>query len=104
MQSDRLLLSPFMTTMMLYLLFCLTSFVKADSERLSSYLAAHPVQTTSAAPAVLIEDSIEAELTKTALSQCPVDCSNTGPDAGAWSVYSNLDRLSMCNETMLVAV
>lgn len=34
-------------------------------------------------------------------SLCPVACSDAGPDPAAWTLYSNMDRLRACNETLV---
>jgi chitinase len=78
--------------------------VNGGSDRLSSYLAAHPVATESAAaaPASISANALAPELVSLALSHCPAGCDESGSSPGNWTLYPRLGRLSMCNQTMLL--
>lgn len=76
--------------------------IENGSEKLASYLAAHPLATTSAAPAAISNNTLAPELVDLVLSRCPAGCNESGLNSGNWTLYPRLGRLSMCNETMLL--
>lgn len=78
--------------------------VEGGSDKLSSYLAAHPVATKSAAaaPASISANALAPELVNLVLSHCPAGCGESGSSPGNWTLYPRLGRLSMCNQTMLL--
>lgn len=76
--------------------------IEGGSDKLSSYLAAHPVQTKSAVPAAIKDNTLAPELVKLVLSHCPAGCDESGSNPGNWTLYPRLGRLSMCNQTMLL--
>ncbi|KAI8187925.1 Killer toxin subunits alpha/beta [Colletotrichum sp. SAR 10_75] len=76
--------------------------IENGSEKLASYLAAHPLATTSAAPAAISNNTLASELVDLVLSRCPAGCNESGLNSGNWTLYPRLGRLSMCNETMLL--
>ncbi|KAK4197626.1 family 18 putative glycoside hydrolase [Triangularia verruculosa] len=79
--------------------------VNGGSDRLSSYLAAHPIATKSAAAAPrasISANTLDPKLVNLALSHCPAGCDESGSSPGNWTLYPRLGRLSMCNQTMLL--
>jgi chitinase len=76
--------------------------IEGGSDRLSSYLAAHPVPTNSAVLTAISNDTIAPTLANLALSHCPARCDESGSNPGNWTLYPRLGRLSICNETMLL--
>lgn len=78
--------------------------VNGGSDRLKSYLAAHPIATKSAAavPVSISATALAPELVNLALSHCPAGCDESGSSPGNWTLYPRLGRLSMCNQTMLL--
>ncbi|KAK2028159.1 glycoside hydrolase [Colletotrichum zoysiae] len=61
--------------------------IENGSEKLASYLAAHPIATSSAAPAAISNNTLAPELVDLVLSRYPAGCNK---------------RLSICNNTMLL--
>ncbi|RDW81617.1 class V chitinase Chi100 [Aspergillus mulundensis] len=78
--------------------------VEGGSHKLSSYLVAHPVETTSATavPVPISANALAPELMTSAISHCPSACVESGSNPGNWTLYPRLGRLSMCNQTMLL--
>ena len=76
--------------------------IEGGSDKLSSYLAVHPVPMKSVVPTAISGDTIAPKLVKLALSHCPAGCDESGSNPGNWTLYPRLGRLSMCNETMLL--
>lgn len=76
--------------------------IEGGSDKLSSYLAAHPISTTSAIPAAISSNTLAPELVNLVLSHCPTGCNESGSNPGNWTLYPRLGRLSMCNQTMLL--
>jgi chitinase len=91
----------------LLLAYLVTAVSVPDS--LSSYLAAHPISTTSGdltkAPVALSNLSTKAlppVVANSARSRCPASCDDAGLDPINWTVYHDVNRLSWCNKTMLL--
>jgi chitinase len=91
----------------LLLAYLVTAVSVPDS--LSSYLAAHPISTTSGdltkAPVDLSNLSTKAlppVVANSARSRCPASCDDAGLDPINWTVYHDVNRLSWCNQTMLL--
>lgn len=84
------------------------------SNALSAYLKASPLTTSSVAistqtpdlaslKAAVIAGNYTSRLSNVTRSRCPVSCNSAGTlNSTAWSVYHSLDRLSLCNESMLL--
>lgn len=82
----------------------------AANSGLESYLAAHPVSTSTLASISSIQspsiESVQAQIKKpsatsnTARVRCPTSCSGSKPNN--WTVYHDVDRLALCNQTMLL--
>ena len=90
---------------------CLSEVNQAEvASSLSAYLAANPIITrhaTQTAGAAKMEASVHAgdftsSLSTANRSRCPVSCSSSGLNSTAWSVYHRIDRLDLCNSTMLL--
>ncbi|KAJ9318482.1 CAZyme family GH18 [Paecilomyces variotii] len=86
----------------------LSLHVDGGSDNLSAYLAAHPVATKAAAAVSTFADAdanantLTPELVNAVLSQCPSGCVEAGLNPRNWTVYPQLGRLAMCNQTMLL--
>jgi chitinase len=82
----------------------------AANSGLESFLAAHPVSTTRLSSISPIQspsiESVQAEVKKpsatsnTARVRCPASCNGSKPNN--WTVYHDVDRLALCNQTMLL--
>ncbi|KAJ5559833.1 hypothetical protein N7513_002232 [Penicillium frequentans] len=91
---------------------CLSSDVNPAEvySSVSSYLAANPIttrhatQTANAASmmASVLAGDFKPRLPTASRSRCPVSCSSSGLNSTAWSVYHSVDRLDLCNSTMLL--
>jgi chitinase len=82
----------------------------AANDGLESYFAAHPVSTSTLVSINSIQspsiDSVRAQVKKpsatsnTARIRCPKSCNGSKPNN--WTVYHDVDRLALCNQTMLL--
>ncbi|KAJ6035923.1 hypothetical protein N7540_000202 [Penicillium herquei] len=76
----------------------------------SSYLAANPIatrpatQTADAASmmASVLAGDFKPRLPAASRSRCPVSCTSSGLNSTAWSIYHSINRLDLCNNTMLL--
>lgn len=76
----------------------------------ASYLAAHPISTSTLASISPVQnpsiESVQADVKKpsvtsnTARVRCPASCNGSKPNN--WTVYHDVDRLALCNHTMLL--
>ncbi|RMZ84417.1 hypothetical protein DV738_g462, partial [Chaetothyriales sp. CBS 135597] len=80
--------------------------VEGGSDRLNSYLAAHPVAVkyanVPASPSTSVS-TLTPVIVDVPPSHCPTGCEESGLSPGNWTLYPRLDQLSMCNQTMLLA-
>jgi chitinase len=70
---------------------------------LNAYLAAHPISVTSVNETR--QDSTlreQSPVSPVPLNRCPVSCAAAGTNSSSWTVYHDLNHLSLCNESMLV--
>jgi chitinase len=82
----------------------------AANSGLESYFAAHPVSTSMMVSINSIQspsiDSVRAQVKKpsatssTARVCCPTSCNGSKPNY--WTVYHDVGRLALCNQTMLL--
>lgn len=89
----------------LLLAFLVTALNVPDG--LSSFLAAHPISTISGdlakAPVDLSYLNTKTVVdANSARSRCPASCNDAGLDSTNWTVYQDVNRLSWCNQTMLL--
>ncbi|KAJ5116978.1 hypothetical protein N7456_001326 [Penicillium angulare] len=77
---------------------------------LDGYFRLHPISTVSrsatvtSSPTATINGVFQSNpaLIRAAISRCPASCSESGNNPSNWTVYHSVDRLSWCNETMLL--
>jgi chitinase len=70
---------------------------------LGAYLTAHPISVTYRNETSQ-DSNIQGRSTvpPVNLYRCPVSCAAAGINSSSWTVYHDLSRLSLCNESMLV--
>ncbi|KAJ5121270.1 uncharacterized protein N7515_009231 [Penicillium bovifimosum] len=84
--------------------------VSALPGELDDYFRLHPISTLSrpatahSSPTATIHGVLQSNpaLVRAALSRCPLSCSESGSNPSNWTVYHSVDRLSWCNETMML--
>ncbi|KAJ5261058.1 hypothetical protein N7478_011653 [Penicillium angulare] len=77
---------------------------------LDDYFGLHPISTVTRAatvntsPTATVKGVFQSNpaLLRAAISRCPASCSESGSNPSNWTVYHSVDRLSWCNETMLL--
>ena len=90
------------------------NLVAEGSSALSAYLATAPLSTRAASASTqttdlaslrsaVIAGNYTSRLSNSTRQRCPVSCTSAGVvDSSNWSVYHSVDRLSLCNSTMLL--
>ena len=85
--------------------------VASVPDSLSSYLAAHPISTQTATPLGLTNAALQSNLSSEVIppsivnsvtSRCPASCDDSSLNPNNWTVYHDVNRLSWCNQTMLL--
>ncbi|KFX97388.1 hypothetical protein V490_02811 [Pseudogymnoascus sp. VKM F-3557] len=86
------------------------SYGTAANSAWESYIAAHPLPSSIVASDRLLQtpgiESVQKEIkklsatSKTARMRCPTNCNGNKPSN--WTVYHDVDRLALCNRTMLL--
>lgn len=88
----------------------LAGYGRAVNNGWESYLAAHPTSSSTLVSNSLVQsrsiESVQADVEKpsvtsnTARVHCPAGCNGRKPNN--WTLYHDLDRLALCNHTMLL--
>ncbi|KAL5040862.1 hypothetical protein BDW71DRAFT_201835 [Aspergillus fruticulosus] len=89
-----------------------SAFDTSITSAIDEYLAAHPIATRSETASQSSSTGVQHStadllswtppIPKASRSRCPLACSDTGLDPHGWPVYHSVDRLSWCNQTMLL--
>lgn len=72
-------------------------------DSLSSWLDTHPVSTQIATTPIRSSNrTLSPAAIRSQTSRCPASCDEAGLSPSNWTVYHDLNRLQVCNQTMLL--
>jgi chitinase len=80
-----------------------TAALASIPDSLSTWLDTHPITTRVATvPIVSSNRTLSSAAVKSQRSRCPISCDEIGLTTSNWTVYHDLSRLELCNQTMLL--
>lgn len=74
-------------------------------EALDAFLAAHPISIISRNQTNSTKDGLFQKIvtnSQFSFNRCPVSCADARTESSSWTVYHDLNRLSLCNQSMMV--
>jgi chitinase len=78
------------------------AFLAGGSISTRSAPASATTQDAAAIKAAVLAGKYTSRLNEATRKRCPLSCSSTGANSSHWFAYQSVDRLDICNETMLV--